>query len=192
MSITTFVSMGPQMVGMPVLADDQLDGMRSYGLLMSASGLGAVLGSIFAAVMPPSMRYLGTIVMLLAVVRGICTLFIAGISNNTEGVVLMTVLGVLMGYSSIVFMTWIQRRVSMAFIGRVMSLVMLSVMGLQPLSQGFSGWFIDVAGVTTLFVSIGVFMIITPLLALLSRDIRRMGELRKETYPEPSGAGSKT
>jgi len=179
MAITTFVSMGPQMVGMPVLADERLDGMRSYGIMMSASGLGAVAGSLLAAALAPTNRSLGTIMMLLAVVRGICTFLISRIETTTQGVVVMTVLGVLMGYSSILFMTWIQKRVQLAFLGRVMSLVMLSVMGLQPLSQGFSGWYIDVAGLTSLFVGIGVFMAITPLVALCSRDIRRMGEPRQ-------------
>ncbi len=73
MAITTFVAMGPQMVGLPVLADDRLDGMRSYGVMMSASGLGAVIGSFIAAFLPPSNRLLGTVMMLLAVARGICT-----------------------------------------------------------------------------------------------------------------------
>jgi len=178
MTITTFVSMGPQMVGMPVLADENLSGMRSYGLLMSAQGLGAVFGSLLAAVATPSARLLGPIVMSLAIVRGMGTLLIAAISSHLQGIVLMTVMGILTGYSSIIFITWVQKRVSLEYIGRVMSLVMLAVMGLQPLSQGFSGWFIDVAGVTTLFLSMGLFMIITPLFALLSPDIRNMGEPR--------------
>ena len=178
MTITTFVSMGPQIVGMPVLADENLTGMRSYGLLMSAQGLGAVFGSLLAAVATPSARLLGPIVMSLAMVRGIGTLLIAAISSHLHGIALMTLMGILTGYSSIIFITWVQKRVSLEYIGRVMSLVMLAVMGLQPLSQGFSGWFIDVAGVTTLFLSMGLFMIITPLFALFSRDIRNMGEPR--------------
>jgi MFS family permease len=183
MAITTFVSMGPQMVGMPVLADDRLDGMRSYGIMMSASGLGAVAGSLLAAVLAPANRTLGTIMMLLAVVRGICTFLISRVETTTQGILIMTLLGVLMGYSSILFMTWIQKRVQLSFLGRVMSLVMLSVMGLQPLSQGFSGWYIDVAGLTSLFVGIGVFMTVTPLVALMSRDIRRMGEPQDNMRP---------
>ncbi len=178
-AVVTFVSMGPQMVGMPVLADDRLEGMRSYGLIMSASGLGAVAGSLLAAVWAPTNRALGTIVMLLAIARGVGTLLISVIETTMEGIVLMALLGVLMGYTSIIFMTWIQKRVQMAFLGRVMSLVMLSVMGLQPLSLGFSGWFIDIAGLTLLFVGTGVVLIITPLLALFSADIRAMGEPSK-------------
>jgi MFS family permease len=179
MTITTFVSMGPQMVGMPVLADDNLNGMRSFGVLMSAQGLGAVFGSLLAAFATPAASLLGPVVMTLAIVRGFGTLLIAAITSDQQGILLMTTMGILTGYSSIVFMTWVQKRVSLEYIGRVMSLVMLAVMGLQPLSQGFSGWFIDFAGVTTLFISIGFFMIITPFFALLSADIRNMGEPKK-------------
>ena len=89
MSITTFVSMGPQMVGIPVLADDRLDGMRSYGVMMSASGLGAVFGSLVAAVWAPANRSLGTIVMLLAVVRGFGTLLLSDIETTTEGIMII-------------------------------------------------------------------------------------------------------
>jgi hypothetical protein len=178
MSITTFVSMGPQMVGIPVLADDRLAGTRSYGLMMSASGIGAVLGSLFAAFWPPSVRSLGTVMMSIAIIRGMCTFLISEVADISQGVALMILLGILMGYGNIVFMTWIQKRVQLDFLGRVMSLVMLSVMGLAPLSQGFAGWFIDVVGLAPLFICMGVFMMITPALALCSRDIRQMGHPR--------------
>jgi len=176
MAVTMFVSMGPQSVGMPVLADDRLEGMRSFGAMMSASGIGAVLGSLIAGVLTPSNRALGTIMMLFAVIRGFATVLIAFIDSSLQGMVLMAITGLLMGYSSIIFMTWIQSRVQLEFLGRVMSLVMLSVMGLQPLSLAFSGWFIDVIGLTALFVGVGIFMSIAAALALFSRDIRRMGE----------------
>jgi MFS family permease len=161
---------------MPVLADDRLEGMRAFGAMMSASGVGAVLGSLVAGVVSPSTRALGTMMMLFAVIRGLATALIAFIDSSVQGMLLMGIMGLLMGYSSIIFMTWIQSRVEMEYLGRVMSLVMLSVMGLQPLSLAFSGWFIDVIGLTELFVGVGVFMSVAAALALLSRDIRRMGE----------------
>ena len=176
MAVTMFISMGPQSVGMPVLADDRLEGMRAFGAMMSASGIGAVLGSLIAGVLTPSNRALGTMMMLFAVVRGGATALIAFIESSLQGMVLMAVTGLLMGYSSIIFMTWIQSRVQMEFLGRVMSLVMLSVMGLTPLSLAFSGWFIDVVGLSALFVGVGIFMSLAAALALFSRDIRRMGE----------------
>lgn len=178
MALTTFVAMGPQMVGMPVLADDRLDGMRSYGAMMSASAAGAFFGSLIAGVLSPSNRVLGSMMMIFAMFRGLGTWLFAYISTTTEAIVIMAVMGLLMGYISILFMTWIQRRIQLDFMGRVMSLVMLSVMGLQPLSQAFSGWFIDAVGLTPLFVGIGIFTSVSAALALLSRDIRRMGEPR--------------
>lgn len=183
MAVTMFVSMGPQSVGMPVLADDRLEGMRAFGAMMSASGIGAVIGALIAGVFSPSSRALGTMMMLFAVMRGVATALIAFIDSSLQGMVLMGITGLLMGYSSIIFMIWIQTRVEMEYLGRVMSLVMLSVMGLQPLSLAFSGWFIDVVGLTALFVGVGVFMSIAAGLALFSRDIRRMGEppVRKQT-----------
>lgn len=176
MAVTMFISMGPQSVGMPVLADDRLEGMRAFGAMMSASGLGAVLGSLIAGLLTPSNRALGTMMMLFAVIRGFATVLIAFIDSALQGMVLMAITGLLMGYSSIVFMTWIQSRVQVDLLGRVMSLVMLSVMGLAPLSLAFSGWFIELVGLTALFVGVGVFMSMAAALALLSRDIRRMGE----------------
>ncbi len=176
MALTTFVSMGPQMVGMPVLADDRLDGMKSYGVMMSASAAGAFLGSLFAGIQLPSNRVLGILMMVLAMLRGVGTWLFAYINTTTEAMIIMAVMGVVMGYTMILFMTWIQQRIQMDFMGRVMSLVMLSVMGLQPLSLAFSGWFIDAVGLTPLFVGVGVFTTVTAALALLSKDIRRMGE----------------
>lgn len=179
-ALTTFVSMGPQMVGMPVLADERLDGMRSFGVMMSASGAGAVLGSLFVGFFTPSNRILGSMMMIFAIIRGFGTGMFSFIDTTTQAILIMGVLGLLMGYSNILFMTWIQRRIEMAFLGRVMSLVMLAVMGLQPLSQAFTGWFIDTAGLTPLFLGIGIFMSVTAALAFCSRDIRRMGEPRQD------------
>ncbi len=176
MALTTFVAMGPQTVGMPVLADDRLDGMRSFGAMMSASAAGAFFGSLIAGVLSPSSRSLGSFMMAFAIFRGFGTWLFAYISTTAEAIIIMAVMGLSMGYISILFMTWIQRRIQVDFMGRVMSLVMLSSMGLQPLSQAFSGWFIDRAGLTPLFVGIGIFTAVTAALALLSRDIRRMGE----------------
>jgi len=175
MAVTTFVAMGPQMVAMPVLAAEQLGGVSSYGAMMSASGAGAVLGSLLAGVFTASNRALGVIMMAFAILRGIGTGLFAYIGTTFQAILIMGFMGLVMGYSSILFMTWIQRRVQMSILGRVMSLVMLAVMGLQPLSQAFTGWFIDTTGLIPLFLGIGAFLIVTGGLALLSRDIRRMG-----------------
>lgn len=183
MAVTTFVAMGPQMVAMPVLADERLGGMRSYGVMMSASAAGAVLGSLLAGAFTLSNRLLGGMMMVFAILRGLGTGLFAYVATTTHAILIMAGMGLLMGYSSILFMTWIQRRIRMELMGRVMSLVMLSVMGLQPLSQAFTGWFLDTAGLTPLFLGIGVFLSITGALALLSRDIRRMG-LPSEREPK--------
>jgi len=163
------------MVAMPVLADERLGGMRSYGVMMSANAAGAVFGSLTAGAFTLNDRMLGVIMMLFAMLRGAATGLFAYIGTTGQAIAIMAAMGALMGYSSILFMTWIQRRVDMTLMGRVMSLVMLAVMGLQPLSQAFTGWFLDVAGLTPLFLGIGVFLVITGGVALFSRDIRRMG-----------------
>ena len=176
MAVTTFVAMGPNMVAMPVLADERLGGISSYGVMMGASGVGAVLGSLLAGVFTPSNRALGSIMIAFAILRGLGTGMFAYTVATTQAAVIMGFLGLVMGYTSILFMTWIQRRVQISFLGRVMSLVMLSAMGLQPLSQAFTGWFIDVSGLTLLFLGIGIFMVVSGALAFLSKGIRQMGE----------------
>jgi hypothetical protein len=61
--------------------------------------------------------------------------------------------------------TWIQRRVAMAMMGRVMSIFMFIFMGLAPLSAAFTGWTLQFLSLAQLFACGGMALLLCALLA---------------------------
>ena len=77
------------------------------------------------------------------------------------------VMGGLIGYTNIVALSWLQRRVDPAMIGRVMAIVMLMGFGITPLSYALAGWLLDV-NATALFAGAAVIIILTTAFAAAS------------------------
>ena len=91
-----------------------------------------------------------------------------GVLPSIAGVWLaLAALGVSIGYANIVAISWIQRRVDHAMIGRVMSLVMLMGVGITPLSLALSGLLVDL-NATALFVGAGLLVLVTAIVVAAS------------------------
>ena len=108
--------------------------------------------------------------MLLALFAGF-GLVVASLAFMTSvwvGVTLLVVLGVGDGYAAIVMITAVQRLTPTAMLGRVMSLVMLAMMGVTPLSQVAAGLVIKL-GPEVLFVGCGAGMLAVAAVAAACR-----------------------
>jgi MFS family permease len=151
-----FLFVGPILVGIPVLADQRLiEGARAFGLLMSAFAIGNLGGYLVAGSLPrPSGRMMRLLLIALLAAFGIATVLIGFISSMWLDFGLMLLLGLGNGYITIILFTWIQTRVPKTMLGRIMSLVTLSSIGLLPISQALSGA-ISTWDLTLLFVFAG-------------------------------------
>jgi hypothetical protein len=67
-------------------------------------------------------------------------------------------MGVLIGFTNIIAISWLQSRVATEMLGRVMSLAMLMGFGITPLSLALAGLLLDV-NATALFVGSGLLVI---------------------------------
>jgi hypothetical protein len=93
---------------------------------------------------------------------------LVGLLPSIAGVWLaLAALGVATGYANIIVISWIQRRVDHAMIGRVMSLVMLMGFGITPLSLALSGLIVDV-NATAMFVGAGLLVLATAIVVAVS------------------------
>jgi MFS family permease len=130
-------------VGLPVLADRAMDGARSLGWMLSSFGVGSLVGIAIASVWRP--RRIGVLFVSLTALFGV--LFgLLGLSENL--IVIMAIIalaGTVSGVFNIVGISWIQRRADDAVLGRVMSLIMLSSVGLQPFTFALAGLLADVS-----------------------------------------------
>jgi MFS family permease len=170
-----FFFTGPFFVGVPVLADTRFpEGAFAFGVLMSAFGLGSFTGTFLAGILPkPPQQYMGSILLIIISIQGIGLILMGFISSTILAAIITLVIGASNGYIVILWITWLQMRTPPEYLGRVWSLVMFSVVGLQPVSQALAGAIIGVDA-TMLFVLSGGCLTALMLLAALNPHVREM------------------
>ncbi len=172
-AVSFFVG-GPLQVGLPVLADQRLDwGAAAYGALMSASGAGVFVGSVFAGVGTRLFgKRLGLIVLLADSVGGLIIAAFGFVHHTVVGIGMLFTWGIVGGFIQIALITWIQRRVAPEMMGRTMSLLMFTFMGVGPLAAALGGVVLHATNVTTLFVGAGLLLTAIALASMLNPAIR--------------------
>jgi hypothetical protein len=109
--------------------------------------------------------------MLLVSLFGI-VLVVYGLTTSTVLLAVATVFaGAGSGYVNVVFVTWLQNRVPLSLLGRVMSLVMLASVGLVPISQALSGALIKVS-LVGVFIGAGLLLMIVTLRIMFVPAVR--------------------
>jgi len=164
----------PHQVLLPVFADEVLDvGEFGYGMLMAATGVGALVASLGIASLGDYRRK-GMLLLVLALAFGI-TLVGFGLS---ESYAISLVMLVAVGFGSTGYMTLnatlIQMNVSPGMLGRVMSIYMLTI-ALMPMGAMPLGALGDVIGVGTAVAGGGVIVFFFALAMLFLRpNLRRL------------------
>jgi predicted MFS family arabinose efflux permease len=121
------LTVGPLAVGLPALANARLaEGAAALGLLTSALGGGALLGTASAGVLPqPAAQRIGAIA---ALAIGVCLAGLVMLGSATStfiGALAALGMGVSIGYVNVITVTWIQSHTPQSLMGRVMSLTAL-------------------------------------------------------------------
>ena len=100
---------------------------------------------------------------------------------------LLAVLGVANGYVAVVLMTLLQRITPAAMLGRLMSLVMLAMLGVTPISTALSGVIVGL-GPAVLFVGCGAGMLTVTAFAAAGRHSWSLAALEAGGMPVPESA----
>ena len=155
--LINFALNGPAAVGMPWLAEIRYAaGPTGLGLLTAGWAVGALGGTLVAGnlhVARPARP------LLLAVgSSGAAMLVVAVAPSLLLATAALAVMGVLIGFTNIIAISWLQSRVATEMLGRVMSLAMLMGFGITPLSLALAGLLLDV-NATALFVGSGLLVI---------------------------------
>ncbi|HEU5397651.1 MAG TPA: MFS transporter [Gammaproteobacteria bacterium] len=175
-AVAVFVG-GPIQVGLPVLANSRLDlGAASLGILMTANGGGIIVGSVLSGVGARLSRgRLGIMVLCIDFTIGLAVLLLTQVHSTLAGAALLALTGVLGGIAQISVFTWIQQRVPQAMLGRTMSVVMLTFLGLGPLSAAVAGVLLNVVSLTALFGGAGLALSATAAFCLTRPSLRSIG-----------------
>jgi MFS family permease len=171
-----FLVLGPVIVGIPVLAATRLvEGAAAFGIVMSAFGGGALLGIILSNVLPPRKpEHFGAVLMLVISSMGIGVALMPLFASTAVVSVIMLLIGIANGYVNILFFTWLQKRIPPELMGRVMSLLMFSSIGLAPISNALAGALLQI-NLNVLFIGGGVLMTALSLFSVALPAIHHMG-----------------
>lgn len=180
-AVSVFVG-GPLQVGLPILADTRMDlGAASLGILISAQGGGMLLGSAMSGVVGRFVRgRLGLMVLTIDSVTGLAVAALALVHSTVSGAVLLAAAGALGGIAQIAIVSWIQRRVAPEMMGRTMSVLMFTFMGLGPLSAALAGVLLKLISLPALFVGAGLLLSVMAVSCMRSRALRSIGAARVE------------
>jgi len=188
-----FLIAGPLLVGLPVLAQSRFaGGAAAFGIIMAAFGVGSLAGMLAAGALPrPSDHAFGWLAVALIGSFAVALSAIGFVSATWIAAALMFATGVGDGYIGVIAMTALQRMTAEQFLGRVMSLISLAVVGLVPISQALSGAVIRISP-EALFVGAGVGFTMLAVWTAGKRDVwvldGGVGELNGEGLREPSSA----
>ena len=165
-----FALVGPLTVGTAAMTEMYFGGAGAYGLLMAAMGVGSLLGTLGAGAYH-GIRHPGRVLSGLALLLGVCAVLLGLAQVLPVVALIMAVMGAGIGFTSVIATAWLQSRAAAQMQGRLMSVLMFSVVVFDPFSQGLAGIMLDV-GLTAMFVGAGALLIVTGLATLGNKTIR--------------------
>ncbi|WP_371621552.1 MFS transporter [Streptomyces sp. NBC_01116] len=171
-------------VGLPALAGSFPEGSLALGALLSAWGLGQLLGTI-GAVFTGLPRRWGMLIIGMTLCEGIAFMLLGFLPSLWLAVTVLVLLGIGVAYSSDVALpTFIQTRAPAEALGRISSVMDLPRVTLEPLSIAAMGllvgwdmrWGFALAAVPMLLVGITL---------VLDREARSLSTAPPHPQPQP-------
>ncbi len=160
-------------VGLPALAHQRFaQGAVALGFAFAAWGGGSTAGAI-AAGARPAPGHFGWLLVAMVAILGAGVALTGLVTTLPELLGLMVLGGITVGLGTTYLMSWMQRRTDIAMQGRVMSLVLLSSTGLEPLALAGAGG-VASRSLGLLFWGSAAAIELTALVAALSRSVRGM------------------
>jgi MFS family permease len=160
-------------VGLPALAREHPHGAIALGVMVSASGLGQLVGAVAAGV-TGLFRQWGLVIITMAVLEGAGFALLGLRPNYLLAAAILAVLGAGAAYSTDVALpTYLQTRTPRELLGRVNSVIELPRVTLEPVSIALMGALAAV-GVRWVFVFAAVPMFAVAIAFTGSRSGRRL------------------
>jgi MFS family permease len=166
-----FFILGPIMVGLALIAKNRFDSATAYGIMFSAFAFGGLAGSLMAGMKKQGHR--GILILLVGAIIGILLTLVGFVHSLVALCVLLFLMGVTSGYSSVHITSWYQQRVEPSMMGRVMSLRMFGIFGLMPISLMIAGFLADVS-LEWMFISAGILLFLLSVGVATQRPVREI------------------
>jgi MFS family permease len=174
MAFVSVLVMGPLQVGLPLFAKARFsEGASAFGWLMTANGIGMLLGSIISTAVTRLVRgRLGIMILCLDAAAGLALALFSTVHSLLPGATLLVLTGLFAGTVQIAIITWLQRRVAQEMMGRTMSIVFFTFLGLAPLAAALAGGLLNIISLGELFVGAGLSLTALAMLCLTRPSLR--------------------
>ena len=141
LAFLSVVFRGPFVIGIPALANRYLsEGAAGFGVLMSALGIGSIIGTLTAGLWRGARRFsLGALVLTDFLGFGSLMVVASFVQVLWPLALLTGAFAVVDGILIVYFTTWLQLRVPGEYLGRVSSVIMFFNLGLFPISSAVAG-----------------------------------------------------
>jgi MFS family permease len=176
MVVMNLLFVGPMLVGIPVLANSRLSGgAAAYGFVMGGYGGGNLLGILLSGRIIRLVRKRLDVFLVSVVSSFGFALIGLGLNASTvmAFIILLTV-GIGNGTMLITLITSLQSRTPKELLGRIMSLAMLSSVGLVPVSQALTGGLLKLS-LTGVFLCSGLLVLATSAWLASQQALKSMG-----------------
>ena len=136
-TILNFCMAGPMTVGLPYLAKTKFGSPAAYGLLVAAAATGGLLGALLAGLW--RVHHRGWLILSVCGGLGIFIGPIGLAPRLWMIAALLVLMGLAAGVANVHIVAWVQQRIALEVRGRVMSVMMLALIGLMPVSLAAAG-----------------------------------------------------
>lgn len=128
---------GPMSVGLAYMAKAQFGSPAAFGFAVSSLAAGGLAGALLAGLVKVKRR--GPLLLAASATIAVCLAALGVLSQLTAIGAVLVVMAACAAVTNIHLASWVQGRVDLAVRGRVVSVLMFSVVGLQPLSLVAAG-----------------------------------------------------
>jgi len=170
-AVLNFCMAGPLSVGLAYLARHRFTSPTAFGLWVSSVAAGTLVGLLLAGVLKSERR--GVLLCGTSAILGAATACMAVLPGLWPVAALLAVMGAFSGFINVQLQAWFQQRVDRAYLGRVVSVLMLSAFGLMPLSMAAAGVGVEWS-ISGTFLVAGGAVILVSAFGLLQRPVREL------------------
>ncbi|MCW2504357.1 MAG: 2-acyl-glycerophospho-ethanolamine acyltransferase [Actinomycetia bacterium] len=171
--VHTLLAVGPWYVLLPTIAVERYGSVQSYGLFLTAFGVGGVLGALAGGRIRSQVR--GRIALAGIGTFGFCCLVLAWQVPMAVVVAVFVVGGFGTQMFDVVKTTAIQQTVERQFLGRVFSLDFFAAMVMMPFGQVLAGFLVGSLSMESIMATAGVIVLVTTFLLLFIPQIAGFG-----------------
>ena len=128
---------GPMSVGLAYMAKTRFGSPAAFGFAVSSLAAGGLAGALLAGLVKVKRR--GLLLLAASATIAVCLAALGVLSQLAAIAAVLVVMAACAAVTNIHLASWVQGRVDLAVRGRVVSVLMLSAVGLQPVSLVAAG-----------------------------------------------------